>query len=157
MKWGHDFSPNTGSQLTLAVNSYNSELDNKNEIEGFIYQNGVTSTNITYHLETRISAAKRIDYGLEANYSLINPGESQNTNQTSSVLEFDIDQHKALETALYAQYSLDINDQFAVSGGLRYSQYYRFGEGTVYLFDYNLTESQFPERRDTINYGTRRN
>ncbi|GJM30562.1 MAG: collagen-binding protein [Cyclobacteriaceae bacterium] len=154
LKWGHNFSPTTGSQLTLAVSSYNSQLHNKNEIEGFIYENGVTSTNLTYNLETVISEAKQLNYGLEANYSLINPGESKNTIPSSNVLEFDIDEHKTLETALFAQYNWDITDQFAVSAGLRYSQYYRLGKGTVYLYDYNVRESQFPERRDTLNYGT---
>ncbi len=153
LKWGHNFSSNTGSQLTLAVSSYSSQLHNKDEIEGFIYENGITSTNLTYNVETMFSEEKQINYGIEANYSVINPGESQNTIPSSNALEFDIDEHKTLETALFAQYDWDITDQFAVSGGLRYSQFYRFGKGVVYEYDYNLTDSQFPERRDTLNYG----
>ncbi|MEO9802522.1 MAG: TonB-dependent receptor [Reichenbachiella sp.] len=153
LKWGHNFNSNTDSQLTLAVSKYNSELHNKDGIEGFIYKNGITSTNLIYNVESKISENKQINYGLEANYSKINPGESRNTVELSNVLEFDIDDHKSLETALFAQYSWDITTNFAVSAGLRYSQFYRFGKGLVYEYDYNLTNSQFPEKRDSVNYG----
>lgn len=153
LKWGHNFSPNTGSQLTLAASSYKSELHNTDEIEGFIYKNGVSNINLIYNIDSKFSEEKQINYGLEANYSMINPGESQNTIPASNVLEFDIDDHKTLETALFAQYDWDITNQFAVSAGLRYSQFYRFGKGVIYDYDYNLTNSQFPEKKDTLNYG----
>ncbi|MEO9967459.1 MAG: carboxypeptidase-like regulatory domain-containing protein [Reichenbachiella sp.] len=154
LKWGHNFSANTGSQLTLAVSAYNSELQNKDAIEGFTYENGITSTNLIYNVDSKFSDDKQINFGVEANYSQINPGESQNIIERSNVLEFDIDEHKALETAAFVQYNWDITPKFAVSAGLRYSQFYRFGKGLVYDYNYNIVDSQFPERGDSINYDT---
>lgn len=153
LKWGHTFNSNTGSQLTLALSSYDTELDNKDEVEGFVYENGVTSTNVMYNVETVFSEQKQLNYGVEGNYSIINPGESKNSVPKSNVTEFNIDDHKTLETAIFGQYSWDITEQFAVSAGLRYSQFFRFGKAEIYKFDYNLTDSQFPERKDTLNFG----
>lgn len=154
IKWGHNFSSNTDSQLTLAVSSYDSELHNTDEIEGFIYKNGVNNANLIYNIDTKFSDERHINYGLEANFSLINPGESHNTIPESNVSEFTIDKHKTLETALFTQYDWDITNHIAVSAGLRYSQFYRFGSGVIYGYDYNLTDSQFPAKRDTLYYGT---
>ncbi len=151
-KWGHSFGPNTSSQLTLAGSSYNSQLNNRNEIEGFIYENGINSANVVYNIESKFSEEKQMNYGVELSYSLINPGESKNTVPSSNVLEFNIDDHKTLETAVFGQYNWDITDQFAVSGGLRYSQFYRFGKGLVNEFNYNPTNSRLPEIQNSRNY-----
>ena len=152
LKWGHNFNSITGSQLTVSVSSYGTKLDNKDEIEGFNYKNGVLSTNLIYNVESEFSESKSVNYGIEANYSNINPGQSRNITEFSNNLEFNLDNHKTLETALFGQFDTDINNQLAFSAGLRYSQFYRFGEGTVYTYEYNLLDSQFPERKDTLNY-----
>lgn len=154
VKWGHSFNENTDSQLTLAVSAYNTELENKDFVDGFVYNNGITNTSLTYNIDTKFSETKSINYGIEANYSQINPGESRNTVVASNNLEFDIDEHKALETALFAQYNWDLTDRLALSAGLRYSQFFRLGEGIVNEFDYNVVDSQFPERSSTEAYGS---
>lgn len=154
VKWGHSFNANTDSQLTLALSGYNTELENKDLLEGFIYNNGITSTSLIYNVDTKFSDTKSMNYGIEANYSQINPGESRNTIPLSNVLEFDIDEHKALETALFAQYNWDITDQLAISAGMRYSQFFRLGEGVIYDYNYNLVDAQFPERGDARVYGS---
>ena len=153
LKWGHNFDQITSSQLVLASSNYSSELLNKDEIQGFRYQNGLNNSNLAYSFESKFSDKHQLFYGLEANYSIINPGKSENTTEFSSAQEFDIINPKALETALYAHYDWDITDRFAVSGGIRYSQFYRLGSGTIYKFDYNITDSYFPDLLDTLHYG----
>ncbi|MCV9388657.1 TonB-dependent receptor [Reichenbachiella ulvae] len=153
-KWGHNFNSTANSQFIFSTSTYHSQLENKDELVGFKYQNGVSGYNLNYNVEKKFTEAKQMNFGLEANYSIINPGESKNTVERSNILEFDIDDHKTLETSIFAQYDWDLTGQFAISAGIRYSQFYRFGKGLVYEFNYNLTDSQFPERVDSIFYDT---
>jgi len=154
LKWGHTFNETTDSHLTLAGSQYITALDNSDEIDNFIYKNGSSSGSLSYDIDKSFSENKSLNFGIEGIYTLINPGKLENQSSQSNTKPFQIDDHNALETAAYVHYEWDITDEIAISTGLRYSQFYRIGNGVIYDFNYNVNESIFPELIDTLAFST---
>ncbi|MFY7911521.1 MAG: TonB-dependent receptor [Emticicia sp.] len=124
------------------------ELNSDNKVEllsGIKYQQ--VKTNLNYSISKH-----NIEIGVSGTRYEIDPGQLL-PGTSKSVLSLKTPKEYSLETAIYAEDEISISPKATVSVGVRYSQFYALGPGTVQTYAAGEPRDAF-SARDTLNYGT---
>lgn len=124
------------------------ELNSDNKVEllsGIKYQQ--VKTNLNYSISKH-----NIEVGINGTRYEIDPGQLL-PGTSKSVLSLKTPKEYSLETAIYAEDEISISPKATVSVGMRYSQFYALGPGTVQTYAAGEPRDAF-SARDTLNYGT---
>ena len=151
-KWDHVFNEKSRSHLTLASSNYTSEILYDDELFGFDYQNGVNVLALNYLHEYEWSPSINLEFGLNANFSKINPGGASPNPEKSLSLPNQLNKQRCIEPALFIDGSFELNDHWAISAGLRYGQFLRLGADKIYTLDYDNIEGRTASISDTVFY-----
>ncbi len=140
--------------MTVASSNYESNVDFEDEAESFFYQNSVNNLLLKYEMLYAIREDLVIDFGLEGSGSQIEPGKIKPTTEPTNVLAKDVGDYHSIETAVFFQGNYDLDENLGFSLGLRYSLFYRLGEGNIYHFDYQELNGRYPSIDDTVSYAS---
>ena len=122
--WNHNFTDRSFFDLTYNLSQYNYNLeDNTDEQEQFSLFASVNNHKLNTDFSLTSVEDHVIEYGLHNVYYTIQPGRFNN-DSTSVIFGLnDLPLETALESAIYLSDKWKINDQIAISGGLRYSNF----------------------------------
>lgn len=151
-RWFYAISNKLNLQTTVVSADYVPktllpELNSDNKVEllsGIKYQQA--KTNLNYSI-----AKQNIEVGISGTRYEIDPGQLL-PGTSKSVLSIKTPKEYSLETAIYAEDEISLSSRATVSVGVRYSQFYALGPGTVQTYVDGEPRDTF-SARDTINYG----
>lgn len=154
LRWAHKLNQNTTGVLTGSFSSYNFGIDYEGEGNGnFELDYTINESELRYKLNTRLSSAHTLDYGLSAKFYSSLPGDVRPTGENSNIAPVSIDREQALEGALFIGDEFRASDRLLFNVGVRYAFYAALGEGTQ-----NTYQDGAPRNRstvqDTISYGS---
>ncbi|MEA1786950.1 TonB-dependent receptor [Arenibacter sp. GZD96] len=134
-RWNHLFSDQLFSNLSLIYSDYfyGLELD----FVGFNWKSGIENFNLKYDLKHYINNTLQINYGLNNVYYLFNPGKIEPSNSNSGILEEQLIEKFANETALYVDVAHEITPKLSLGYGLRFSHFIRFGQKELNVYENN--------------------
>lgn len=153
LKWDHTFNETFYFTLSGYRSSYFSAVESINEIESFKYKNAIDNLGLKYELTKELKDEDRLVAGFEVVGDDVEPGKLTPTGNVQNIQPADMNDQRALETALFVQGDFAITSKLSVSAGLRYSMFRRLGPDEIYIFDFNDIRGRYPNITDSVSYG----
>ncbi|QCK15705.1 TonB-dependent receptor [Mangrovivirga cuniculi] len=150
--WDRTYNEKMNSSLSLASSNYNSQVTNVDELEGFTYKNKIRSLHAKYKIQYEMSEDVTFSAGAETERVFVEPGILSPLKEESNVLPADMQDQRALESAVFVQANFPLTDKLSISTGLRYSHFLRFGPEDIYEFDFDNMNGRYPSISDTLSY-----
>ena len=141
LKWRHFFSSRFFSAVSINNSNYKYDVSSQsNSSEGFIMSHSINSTGFKgdfnwYH------GSSEVNFGVDLTRYEVNPGSYLPAGDSSLVISNIIEKEKALETALYIDEKLVINDYLSINAGIRISTFFAFGPKSVLTYDPNNSKT----------------
>ncbi|WP_318308842.1 TonB-dependent receptor [Flagellimonas crocea] len=131
-RWNHLFSEKLFSNLSLIYSDYyyGLELD----FVGFEWNSGIQNFNVKYDLKHYLNDKLQLNYGINSIYYVFNPGKIVPNSPDSGIVEEQLTKKYGNENAIYADIEHQITDNLSVEYGLRVSQFNRFGQDKLYVY-----------------------
>ena len=131
-RWNHLFSNKLFSNLSLIYSDYfyGLELD----FVGFEWDSGILNFNVKYDLKHYISDQLQINYGINNIYYKFNPGKIVPNSEDSGIVEEQLIEKYANESAAYIDVEQTISDKLSVQYGLRLSHFIRLGQDELFVY-----------------------
>jgi len=146
LKWNHKFSEKNNADLIFSNSEYNFDIKYDGEsFDNFKLKYKLNESELKFRMKYKPNDYHKIDYGVSAKLYEIDPGTISPFGDDSNILQKNIAQERALESAIFAQDNFKINDKLSISAGVRYTMYSSLGESTQYEYDTN-----FPKSENTI-------
>jgi hypothetical protein len=153
LRWNHIFNDRLFSNLSLIYSNYDYEL-NINDFE-FDWVSSIQNYNIKYDLKYYFNDAFKLDFGASTIKYVFDPGQIKPTSPTSAINELQLDEKRALESAVYINAEHKLTDNLTAQYGIRFSHFNRMGGQPLnnYLDDRPLVYNsslRIYERQDPI-------
>ena len=143
LKWKHNFNEKTNGSLLLANSQYqfNIDYDSNGGSTNFNLNYTLNETHLKLKMKYLLNDTHTFDYGISTKLYRINPGTKNPKDAASLITPIEVQQEKALESALFLSDDYKMNDKFLLSLGVRYSLYAALGKGTRNSYDPSLPKS----------------
>lgn len=134
-RWNHLFSDKLFSNLSLIYSDYyyGLELD----FVGFEWNSGIQNFNLKYDLKHYLNDKFQLNYGINSIYYVFNPGKIVPNSSDSGIVEEQLTKKYANENAAYVDVEHQISENLSIEYGLRVSQFNRFGQDELYVYENN--------------------
>lgn len=134
-RWNHLFSDKLFSNLSLIYSDYyyGLELD----FVGFEWNSGIQNFNVKYDLKHYLNDKFQLNYGINSIYYVFNPGKIVPNSPDSGIVEEQLTKKYANENAAYIDVEHQISENLSIEYGLRMSQFNRFGQDELYVYENN--------------------
>ncbi|RPG29196.1 MAG: TonB-dependent receptor [Muricauda sp. TMED12] len=134
-RWNHLFSDKLFSNLSLIYSDYyyGLELD----FVGFEWNSGIQNFNLKYDLKHYLNDKFQLNYGINSIYYVFNPGKIVPNSPDSGIVEEQLTKKYANENAAYVDVEHQISKNLSIEYGLRVSQFNRFGQDELYIYENN--------------------
>ncbi|MDE5420006.1 TonB-dependent receptor [Labilibaculum sp. DW002] len=136
LRWNHIFNDKLFSNLSLIYSKYDYEL--VLDFMDFDWISEIHNYNLKYDFKYYASSKLKLDFGLSTIGYKFNPGEISPTSETSSINYLQLEQKRALESALYINAEHKLSDKLSLQYGVRYSNFMRFGGQSMTNYANNL-------------------
>jgi len=134
-RWNHLFSDKLFSNLSLIYSDYYYGL--LLDFAGFEWDSGIQNFNLKYDLKHYLSNNLQINYGLNNIYYSFNPGKIQPNDEESGIIEEQLIEKYANETAVYVDVEHKITENISLEYGLRVSHFLRLGQDELFVYENN--------------------
>jgi hypothetical protein len=155
VRWKHTLNNNLSFNLIAGLSNYHfrvSESDTSRPWEAYKINSALYYKNVKWNFSWLPNGNHNFDFGANAAFYTINPGELNPVFSESVIKPIQINSEKAGEYALYFTDNITISPRFALDVGLRYSLYSYLGPNKVYVYQAGLSKT--PETiTDSLTYG----
>ncbi|HUX57906.1 MAG TPA: TonB-dependent receptor [Bacteroidales bacterium] len=144
VRWKHSFKQNLNLNLSAGSSNYHfmvSDSDTSKSWEAYKINSSLHYKNLKGNLSWLPNENHTIDFGVNAAFYTINPGELNPLYNESVINPIKINSEKAGEYALYVTENMTISPRLALDIGLRYSMYSYFGLNKIYIYKSDVTKT----------------
>ncbi|WP_269235089.1 TonB-dependent receptor [Flavobacterium flavigenum] len=135
LRWNHLYSDKLSANLSLIYSDYYYGLDLN--FVGFKWNSGIKNYTVKYDFENFISDKFKLNYGLNGIYYEFNPGIIEALRDKYTINPKRLDKKYALSMSPYIGAESQLSENITVSGGVRFSMFYRLGASTINLYENN--------------------
>jgi hypothetical protein len=154
LRFNHVFNERLFSNTSLIYSDYSYRFSFSPDGSKIQFSSSIQDVNVKQDFSFFPNPNHKIKFGLNAIHHTFVPGEI--TSDFASFSDLKLSNKYALESAVYVQDDMSINERIGLQYGLRYSFFNYMGEGTAYTFDENgnALSSQDYDKWETIQtYG----
>ena len=134
---------------------YDADLTDEDPIQGFEFENGLTTTGLKAQVNYAQSESLDIHGGVDLKWSDYRLGTVTPTGD-SFISANEFGEETSLELAFFGEVSYQLTERLKFSAGLRYSSFFRHNVDGQLVFDRDAPKSQFTVL-DTLNADGLRN
>ncbi len=148
LRWKHTFNNNLYFNLVSGISKYEykvTETDTMNHSIAYNINSSLDYKNLKGNLTWLSFKNQAIDFGINAFFYRIKPGELKPSGSESLVVPVTIQNEQAGEYALYLSDNITFSQNLSVDAGLRYTLYNYLGPNKVYVY-----QSDAPRNSGTI-------
>jgi hypothetical protein len=138
--WNHYFSEKLNLMLSAASTVYKTKTYAPDTVNTIDLNSFIKYKNLSASFDYQPNSKHKMNFGGTITRYDIDPG-SLNIGVVSRVATVKIQDEQSMEAAIYADDEFKMNEKFTVQYGLRYSQYWRIGAGTVNEYTPNMMPS----------------
>ncbi|MEP6845467.1 MAG: TonB-dependent receptor [Panacibacter sp.] len=146
LKWKHIFNNKLYSLVTTGYDNYEYKISSeRNPVNAYSLGFDINQAYFKTHFNYFVNAKHTLEFGLSGIYYKLHSGTYKPIGKESLVVPVEIQSEQALETALYLSDKYNINKDFSVEAGIRYSMYNFLGPYTL-----NNYPSGIPKTEENI-------
>ncbi|MEN8247887.1 MAG: TonB-dependent receptor [Bacteroidota bacterium] len=149
IKWTHSLNENSALSMSLVRSKYDFKIKNESNVNNFTINSGITDDAFNLDYEWGINERNDIYLGLQTKLYRINPANLEPGEGNTSINPDKVEDEKGLESAVYFQHDIELNDKFAFSYGLRANLFNYLGPKTVAAYKEYLPLSDETRISDT--------
>lgn len=157
IKWKHKLNDKTNFILNVSNSQYKFDIDYDNGLSNsFKYGYKINDSQLQLKFNTNYNEAHRLNYGISTKLYKLDPGEIKPYGQQSLIQPKRVEQEKGLESGVFINDQIKINDYLTVNVGARYSYFASLGEGSQNIYENGLpiNEATIVETKSFKNYET---
>ena len=133
LKWHSVFSDRHSMTVSVGCDTYHYSIEDRyNTYTSYRLSNAVDQGFAKLHFKSILSNAHTLEYGAGVTRYDLNPGSYHALGDSSLVASRDLAREKALEGAVYLSETWNVTDGLTFDAGVRWSQFYRFDDGSTY-------------------------
>jgi hypothetical protein len=154
LRFNHVFNDRLFSNTSLIYSDYSYRFSFSPSGSEIKFSSSIQDVNIKQDFSFFPNPNHKIKFGLNAIHHTFVPGEI--TSDIESFSDLKLTNKYALESAVYVQDDMSINERIGLQYGLRYSFFDYMGEGTAYTFDEKgntLTTQNYDKWESIQTYG----
>ncbi|SFW46543.1 Outer membrane cobalamin receptor protein [Sinomicrobium oceani] len=136
LRWNHRFSENLLSDLSVIYSDYRFGLDLS--FFDFEWNSNIETYSLKYDMKYYVSDRFTLQYGANAIYYDFNPGTLSPNAESSSFNYRQLDRKYAIEPSFYIDAEHTLSDKLALTYGLRYSMFQRYGKEEISIYENGL-------------------
>lgn len=144
LRWNHIWNEKLFSNTSLIYSDYDYKVSITGK-KGFSLTSIIKDWNLKHDFEYYINSENTLNFGLNAIYHTITPGQLETTD--TALTAFTLQKKFALENALYISDSWKPTDKLSINAGLRLTSFHLLGPGDFYSFTNGLL-------KDTTKYNS---
>ncbi|MNX58835.1 Ferrienterobactin receptor precursor [compost metagenome] len=138
LKWNHAFSSKSKADLIFTNSNYKFNIDyNNGTPNSFDYGYKLNETQFIANANYALNSKHAFNYGVSSKLYNVDPGYLNPKDPKSTIIPVNIEDEKALESAIYFSDNYTLSEKFLISIGLRYSTYSALGESTQRIYESN--------------------
>jgi hypothetical protein len=138
LKWNHAFSSKSKADFILTNSNYKFNIDYDNGTpNSFNYGYQLNETQFIANANYALNSKHAFNYGISSKLYNVDPGYLNPKDPKSTIIPVNIEDEKALESALYFSDNYTLSEKILISMGLRYSTYSALGESTQRIYESN--------------------
>ncbi|WP_245964624.1 TonB-dependent receptor [Rufibacter immobilis] len=144
LKWSHAFSSKFFGNFTVGQDHYHYEnYSQANPITAYKLAFSLNQANLKADFTYELHPKHTLSLGAGAVYYNLKPGTYRPMGTESLVLPVEIEQEKALESALYIEDNFAVNHRLSFSLGLRFSVFNYLGAQSIDTYAAKLPKDEF--------------
>ena len=154
-RWNGVFARNVMTSLLIGHSDYTYNVTGENRLNpnnAFDLDSRIQYNNLRWSVNYYHTPENSIEAGINAMHYGILPGTLSPFGQGSTVSPLEMDREQAVELAGYLNTNFAIGPALAAEIGLRYTQYYKLGPGTVNTYEEGRPRS-IHSVTDSLSYG----
>ncbi|MEZ0128587.1 TonB-dependent receptor [Flavobacterium sp. LBUM151] len=130
LKWNHSFNNKSKADVIFTNSEYKFNIDYDNGgINSFDYGYKLNETQVILNGNYSLGKKHAFNYGISSKLYNVDPGYLQPKKpDEATLLPVNIEDEKALESAIYFSDNFNITEKFLITLGLRYSSYSALGD-----------------------------
>lgn len=135
LKWNYARSTKTNYMLALSYSGNNiTKRDVETKISSSLTENSIKSISFRGDAEYKINPKNLIQTGVQLIHYTINPGNQEPLDTLSSVRNIELEHNQGVESAVYINDNITLNNAISFNLGLRYSMFFNLGPQQVYNY-----------------------
>ncbi len=132
LSWTHYFNDALEATFSVGQDAYDFEVEGEdNPLNSYQYRFDIRQQFVKAQFRQELGDRHLLNYGVHGIRYQLNPGEILPFGQESGVIQDQVAPETAMDWSLYLGDEFEINDQWALSGGLRYNFYTFLGPQTI--------------------------
>ena len=132
LSWTHYFNDALEATFSVGQDAYDFEVEGEdNPLNAYQYRFDIRQQFVKAQFRQELGDRHLLNYGVHGIRYQLNPGEIVPFGQESGVIQDQVAPETAMDWSLYLGDEFEINDQWALSGGLRYNFYTFLGPQTI--------------------------
>lgn len=138
LKWNHAFSNKSKVDLIFTNSNYKFNIDYDNGTpNSFDYGYKLNETQFIANANYALNNKHVFNCGISSKLYNVDPGYLNPKDPKSTIIPINIEDEKALESAIYFSDNYTLSEKILISMGLRYSTYSALGESTQRIYESN--------------------
>lgn len=129
LRWNHIFNNRLFANLSLIYSKYDYRIIL--DFVGLDWIADIENYNLKYGLKYYVNDKFKLNFGISSILYHLNPGEVTPSDETSAINYLQLDQKRALESAVYVGAENEVSDKLTVQYGLRLSHFSRLGGQSI--------------------------
>lgn len=143
VKWKHKLNDKTNFSLNLSNSQYKFDIDYDNGLSNsFEYGYKINDTQLQLKFNTNLNETHKFNYGISTKHYKLDPGEIRPLGEQSIIDVKRVDREKALESGIFVNDQIKINERLTVNIGARYSYFASLGESSQNVYGDGLPKSE---------------
>ncbi len=135
IKWNQRFGQNLEKSTYLTYSNYDYELlYDQSEPNAFTQDFGINDISFGSDFRYFLGQSHTFSFGLQSRLYRLNPGTKEPFGPNSLVGAIEVDEERALESAIYFADDYEFSEQLSLSAGVRFVMFNSLGPGTVYEY-----------------------
>lgn len=132
LKWKHIFNNKLTATFTGGYDNYTYNISSEaNPVNAYKLSFGIEQVYFKTNFNYFINSRHNLEFGINSNLHKINPGNYLPNGEESLVSPVNMQQERALESAVYLSEKFTVNPDLTIDAGLRYSLYNYLGPNTI--------------------------
>ncbi len=132
LSWTHYFNDALEATFSVGQDAYDFEVEGEdNPLNAYQYRFDIRQQFVKAQFRQELGDRHLLNYGVHGIRYQLNPGEILPFGPESGVIQDQVAPETAMDWSLYLGDEFEINEQWALSGGLRYNFYTFLGPQTI--------------------------
>ncbi|MCF2445605.1 TonB-dependent receptor [Dyadobacter sp. CY345] len=132
IKWKHTFNTKLYGEFTASHSKYNYQMESQGlPLNAFDLKFDINQSQFKADFNYVLHPKHTLDFGVSSIYYKLHPGLFSPKGGESLVIQEELQQEQALESAIYLEDKFEVNPRLSITAGLRYSFYQYLGPRTV--------------------------